>query len=93
MTDRMDVVQWGHNPNGKAFPKRIGTALQKKNKPGEWRIYLDALPMQSMSRDGGKLECVVELLTPRERDTSTSESSSTSSDVGNGDFDDPEVPF
>ncbi len=93
MTDRMDVVQWGHNPNGKAFPKRIGTALQKKNKPGEWRIYLDALPLPALNRDGNKIECVIELLTPRERDASTSESSSTSSDIGNGgDFDD-DVPF
>ena len=68
MTDRLDVVQWNHSPNGKAFPKRIGTAMPKKNKPGEYRLYLDALPMPSLSRDKDKMECVVELLVPRERD-------------------------
>lgn len=84
MTDRMDVVQWGHTPGGKAFPKRIGSATPKKNKPGEWRIYLDALPLSALNRDGTKLECVIELLTPLERDAGTSESNAPAS----GDFDD-----
>ena len=88
MTDRMDVVQWGHTPGGKAFPKRIGSATPKKNKPGEWRIYLDALPMPGLKRDKDKVECVIELLTPRERDAGTHESNAPAG----GDFDD-EVNF
>lgn len=89
MSDRMEIIQWGHTPSGKAFAKRIGTATPKQNGEG-YKCFLDVLPAPELSRDKDRIQITFDIVPPRDKPAAP--------DIGNqhadnsGDLND-EVPF
>lgn len=60
-----DVVQWQARPGGKAFPQRLGTALSRDD--GGFDIFMNAIPLPSLNKNGDGLDCKLTIMPARER--------------------------